>query len=95
MDDSPSVPLRERGVENVSSTRTLEERRAYHYGWIGFGEECLSGSRRRCGGSNCAQPAALTQLGHTVKLMAPQFVKPYVKTNKNDMRDAEAQRTKT
>lgn len=28
--------------------------------------------------------------GHTVKLMAPQFVKPYVKTNKNDARDAEA-----
>ena len=28
--------------------------------------------------------------GHTVKLMAPQFVKPYVKTNKNDMADAEA-----
>src|SRR5215510_7896690 len=24
--------------------------------------------------------------GHEVKLMAPQFVKPYVKTNKNDMR---------
>lgn len=32
----------------------------------------------------------LMQLGHTVKLMAPQFVKPYVKTNKNDARDAEA-----
>jgi transposase len=32
----------------------------------------------------------LTGLGHTVKLMAPQFVKPYVKTNKNDARDAEA-----
>jgi transposase len=28
--------------------------------------------------------------GHDVKLMAPQFVKPYVKSNKNDMRDAEA-----
>ena len=28
--------------------------------------------------------------GHTVKLKAPQFVKPYVKTNKNDMADAEA-----
>jgi len=28
--------------------------------------------------------------GQTVKLMAPQFVKPYVKSNKNDMRDAEA-----
>ena len=32
----------------------------------------------------------LMSFGHTVKLMAPQFVKPYVKTNKNDMADAEA-----
>jgi transposase len=32
----------------------------------------------------------LGELGHMVKLMAPQFVKPYVKTNKNDARDAEA-----
>lgn len=32
----------------------------------------------------------LQGLGHTVKLMAPQFVKPYVKTNKNDAPDAEA-----
>jgi len=32
----------------------------------------------------------LQALGHTVKLMAPQFVKPYVKTNKNDVADAEA-----
>ncbi len=32
----------------------------------------------------------LQGLGHTVKLMAPQFVRPYVKTNKNDARDAEA-----
>lgn len=32
----------------------------------------------------------LSKLGHTVKLMAPQFVKPYVKTNKNDAADAEA-----
>ena len=28
--------------------------------------------------------------GHAVKLMAPQFVKPYVKTNKHDAADAEA-----
>ncbi len=33
----------------------------------------------------------LSEYGHTVKLMAPQFVKPYVKTNKHDMADAEAQ----
>lgn len=30
------------------------------------------------------------KLGHTVRLMSPQYVKPYVKTNKNDERDAEA-----
>lgn len=32
----------------------------------------------------------LQTMGHTVKLMAPQFVKPYVKTNKHDAADAEA-----
>jgi transposase len=32
----------------------------------------------------------LENLGHQVRLMAPQFVKPYVKTNKNDAADAEA-----
>ncbi len=32
----------------------------------------------------------LEVLGHTVRLMAPQFVKPYVKSNKNDAADAEA-----
>ena len=32
----------------------------------------------------------LPGLGHTVKRMAPQFVRPYVKANKNDARDAEA-----
>lgn len=32
----------------------------------------------------------LESFGHTVRLMAPQFVKPYVKTNKHDVADAEA-----
>jgi transposase len=32
----------------------------------------------------------LRGFGHDVRLMAPQFVKPYVKTNKNDAADAEA-----
>ena len=32
----------------------------------------------------------LQGFGHTVKLMAPQFVKPYIKTNKNDAADAQA-----
>lgn len=32
----------------------------------------------------------LQGFGHTVRLMSPQFVKPYVKSNKNDAADAEA-----
>ena len=32
----------------------------------------------------------LQNYGHTVRLMAAQFVKPYLKTNKNDAADAEA-----
>ena len=32
----------------------------------------------------------LMSMGHEVKLIAPQFVKPYVKGNKNDANDAEA-----
>jgi transposase len=32
----------------------------------------------------------IAALGHDVRLMAPRYVKPYVKRNKNDMADAEA-----
>lgn len=32
----------------------------------------------------------LSRLGHTVRLIAPQFVTPYVKSQKNDANDAEA-----
>ncbi len=50
--------------------------------------KCLVGIEA-CGGSNYwAQE--ITKLGHKVNLIAPQFVKPYVKTNKNDWADAEA-----
>ncbi|MFC1665819.1 IS110 family transposase [Pseudomonadota bacterium] len=49
---------------------------------------CLIGMEA-CGGAHY-WARQLRALGHTVKLMAPQFVKPYVKTNKNDAADAEA-----
>jgi hypothetical protein len=49
---------------------------------------CLIGMKA-CGGAHY-WARKLQAYGHTVKLMAPQFVKPYVKTNKNDMADAEA-----
>jgi transposase len=32
----------------------------------------------------------LESMGHIARLMAPQFVKPYVKSDKNDAADAEA-----
>jgi transposase len=51
-------------------------------------EPCLIGIEA-CGSAH-HWARKLTGFGHTVKLMAPQFVKPYVKTNKNDMADAEA-----
>jgi transposase len=49
---------------------------------------CLVGMEA-CGGAH-EWARRLTTLGYTAKLMAPQFVKPYVKTNKNDAADAEA-----
>lgn len=49
---------------------------------------CLIGMEA-CGSSHY-WARELQKLGHTVKLMAPQFVKPYVKSNKNDANDAEA-----
>jgi transposase len=42
-----------------------------------------------CGGAHY-WARHLREQGHVVKLMAPQFVKPYVKSNTNGMRDAEA-----
>ena len=42
-----------------------------------------------CGSSNY-RGRGLTKLGHTVKLMAAQFVVPYRKRSKNDANDAEA-----
>ena len=42
-----------------------------------------------CGGANY-WARVFQRSGHQVKLISPQFVKPFVKTNKNDANDAEA-----
>jgi transposase len=42
-----------------------------------------------CGGAHFLG-RALREQGHDVRLMPAQYVKPYVKTNKNDYIDAEA-----
>ena len=49
---------------------------------------CLVGMEACCGAHHLARE--LTALDHDVRLMAPQFVKPFLKSNKNDYLDAEA-----
>ena len=48
---------------------------------------CLVGMEA-CGGAH-HWAREIEKLGHEVRMMAPQFVKPYVKGNKNDYNDAE------
>ncbi|MGI9504518.1 MAG: IS110 family transposase [Geminicoccaceae bacterium] len=49
---------------------------------------CLVGMEASNGAHYWAK--VLTDLGHDVRLISAQFVKPYVKSNKNDRNDAEA-----
>ncbi len=57
-------------------------------GFIARLPACLIGVEA-CGGSHY-WVRVFKSLGHKVRMMAPQFVKPYVKSNKNDAVDAEA-----
>lgn len=50
-------------------------------------EPCVVGMEA-CGGAH-HWGRELMKLGHHARLMSPQFVKPYVKSNKNDANDAE------
>jgi len=49
---------------------------------------CLIGMEACCGAHHLGR--SLEAQGHTARLMPPQYVKPFVKSNKNDYRDAEA-----
>jgi len=71
---------------NIVLTKRLK--RSAFASYIANLPPCLIGMEA-CGGAN-AWARLFQSYGHTVKLIAPQFVKPYVKSNKNDMRDAEA-----
>lgn len=51
-------------------------------------EPCLVGMEACAGAHYWGRK--LAAMGHTVRLIAPKYVKAYVKTNKNDARDAEA-----
>lgn len=49
---------------------------------------CLIGMEACCGAHHLG--TALIAQGHEVRLIPPQFVRPFVKSNKNDYKDAEA-----
>jgi transposase len=71
---------------SVVLTRQLKRKDMQHF--FARLKPCLIGMEA-CGGSHYWH-RKLSQLGHEVKMMAPAFVKPYVKANKNDRNDAEA-----
>lgn len=71
--------------------KTILQKRLTRNKLVGFMAQlppCLVGIEA-CGGSH-HWGRTFSKMGHTVKLMNPQFVKPYVKSNKNDSNDAEA-----
>lgn len=77
------------GVDERGKTvLTRQLRRAQVLRFFATLEPCLIGMEA-CSGSHY-WGRKLQETGHTVRLMAPQFVKPYVKTNKHDRADAQA-----
>jgi transposase len=73
------------GQEEVRCRRQL--RRSEVLKFFAGRPPCLMGMEACAGAHYWARE--LTKLGHTVKLMAPQLVKPYVSRQKNDANDAE------
>ena len=77
------------GVDRTGKVLIRKQlRRAQMLDYFSKQAACLIGMEA-CGGAHY-WARELTKLGHDVRLMAPQFVKPYVKSGKNDANDAEA-----
>ena len=77
------------GVDNTGKTLLLKKlSRNKLSAFIANLPPCLIGLEA-CGGAH-HWVRVFKVFGHTVKMIAPQCVKPYVKSNKNDAVDAEA-----
>jgi len=75
------------------SGKAVWRRRLRRHQWVSVLREtaepgCVIGMEACTGAHHWARE--LQSHGYTVKLIPPQFVKPYVKSNKNDANDAEA-----
>ncbi|SIT10276.1 Transposase [Roseivivax lentus] len=69
----------------------IVRRRMRRDGVIAFAAKlrpCTMAMEACCGAHHMGR--ALAELGHEVRLMSPEYVRPYVKAQKNDDRDAEA-----
>src|SRR5208282_601908 len=81
--------FRVHGVDSRGKTVVQRElRRRQLLSFIARLQPCLVGMEA-CGGAHY-WAREMVKLGHEVRLMSPRFVRPYVKSNKNDARDAEA-----
>jgi transposase len=71
--------------------RVVLRRRMRRESVIAFGAQlpsCVVAMEACCGAHHMGR--TLAAQGHTVRLMSPEYVRPYVKAQKNDDRDAEA-----
>ena len=69
----------------------IVRRRMRRDGVIAFAAKlapCMMAMEACCGAHHMGR--SLAALGHEVRLMSPEYVRPYVKAQKNDDRDAEA-----
>lgn len=73
------------------SGKVVIRRRMRREGVIAFATKlspCIIAMEACCGAHHMGR--SLAALGHQVRLMSPEYVRPYVKAQKNDDRDAEA-----
>ena len=73
------------------SGKVVLRRRMRRDGVIAFASKlspCTMAMEACCGAHHMGR--ALAGLGHEIRLMSPEYVRPYVKAQKNDDRDAEA-----
>jgi transposase len=82
----------DRDAEAIAEAATRPTMRFVPAGWRGAGSSapCARRSAGHAPGAGSACRAALPPWGHTIRLMSPEYVRPYVKAQKNDDRDAEA-----
>jgi len=74
-----------------ASGRVILRRRLHRQGVVKLAAGlpgCTMAMEACCGAHHLGR--ALREQGHTVRLMSPEYVRPYVKAQKNDDRDAEA-----